>query len=653
MRSWRLLWSTLPTCREYQARYQRAPQSLLHVERLEARLAPSAGDLDVVFGGTGKITTDFHTGSDQLQAIAVQANGQIVAAGTTGGTVSDMALARYNRNGSLDAGFGNGGKVVVSAAGLASAARGVVIQPDGKIVVAGSAGPAGSEQFVVTRFNADGSLDPSFGSGGTTLTGFGAEASASGLALQADGKIVVAGFFQPGANSSASDFALARYTVNGALDPTFGTGGKLTTKVGDFDAAANQVLVQADGKIVAAGHTSTSGGGFKFALVRYNNDGSLDTTFNGTGIVTINFGQLDDIHGLALQPDSKLVAVGSYFTGSKVDLALARYNPDGSLDASFGTGGKVTTDLGGQNQSAQSAVIQADGKLVVAGVYAPKAASEFFLARYRSDGTLDANFGTNGLVLTAFDPSANGGAAGLVQLADGTFVAGGTATDHFALARYWGDNSPPSYALGSPNAVFVAMVYRQLLGRAVDAGGLPGWVNALSQGASRAQVMQAIEQSAEYRTRLVDSLYLQLLHRTSDAGGEAGFVAALGAGMTIEQVKAIILGSPEYLAKAGGTDAAFLQAIYHDVLSRPMDSAGGASWEAAMGGGMSPAQVAFLITTSTEARQDLIAADYQQYLQRPADPGGLAGWLGALSRGLRDEALLAGLIGSQEYFDQL
>ena len=124
-------------------------------------------------------------------------------------------------------------------------------------------------------------------------------------------------------------------------------------------------------------------------------------------------------------------------------------------------------------------------------------------------------------------------------------MAGGTATGHFALARYWGDNSPPSYALGSANAVFVAMVYRQLLGREVDAAGLPGWVNWLSRGASRAQVVQAIEQSAEYRTKVVDNLYLQFLHRTADSAGEAGFVAALGAGMTIEQVKAIFLGSPE------------------------------------------------------------------------------------------------------------
>ena len=187
----------------------------------------------------------------------------------------------------------------------------------------------------------------------------------------------------------------------------------------------------------------------------------------------------------------------------------------------------------------------------------------------------------------------------------------------------------------------------------MDAGGLPGWVNALSQGATRAQVVQGIEQSAEYRTKVVDSLYLQFLHRTADAPGQAGFVAALGAGMTVEQVKAIFIGSPEYVAKAGGTDAAFLQGVYHDVLNRAMDSAGGASWGAAMAGGMTPAQVALLIATSAEARQDLIEADYHQYLQRPADAGGLAGWLNAVSHGLRDEGLLAGVAGSQEYFDRL
>src|SRR5207245_4045883 len=132
---------------------------------------------------------------------------------------------------------------------------------------------------------------------------------------------------------------------------------------------------------------------------------------------------------------------------------------NGSLDTTFGTNGQVTTDLGGLNQSAQSVVIQADGKLVVAGVYAPRGPSEFFLARYLSSGPLDATFGTNGTVFTAFDPSANAGAASLVQLPGGTFVAGGSAGTSFALARYWGDNSPPSYALGSPSAVYINEIY--------------------------------------------------------------------------------------------------------------------------------------------------------------------------------------------------
>src|SRR5205807_9863274 len=136
----------------------------------------------------------------------------------------------------------------------------------------------------------------------------------------------------------------------------------------NYDAGANQVLVQPDGKIILLGHTSTSSGFFNFALARYNSNGSLDSTFGGTGKVTTNFGILDDARSGVLQPDGKIVAVGSTNTGSKTDLALARYNADGSLDSTIGTGGKVTTDLGGVNQAANSVVIQSDGKLVVAGV---------------------------------------------------------------------------------------------------------------------------------------------------------------------------------------------------------------------------------------------------------------------------------------------
>ena len=225
-------------------------------------------------------------------------------------------------------------------------------------------------------------------------------------------------------------------------------------------------------------------------------------------------------------------------------------------------------------------------------MYAPNGPSEFFLARYTASGTLDGSFqpasgmpaatAPAGVVFTAFDPTSNAGAASLVQLPDGTFVAGGSAGTSFALARYWGDNSPPAYALATANAVYVNLLYQQLLGRPVDQPGLSGWVAWLAQGAARSQVALGIEQSPEYRTRLVDGFYSTLLGRPADPAGQAGFVSALGAGMTVEQVQAIILGSAEYAQRAGGSDTAFLQAVYHDILGRPLDSASAAGWSTAL-----------------------------------------------------------------------
>src|SRR5438445_4125808 len=615
----------------------------LTLEYLEDRLLLSAGDLDVVFAG-GKATANFSLGQSQVQALAVQADGKIIGAGQVGGNGSGVALARWNRNGTLDPGFGSAGEVTTPLGSSGnSAARGVAIQADGKILVAGAAGPGGSQECGLARYTPSGSLDATFGEpvsqigpqppqplrSGSVLTNLGGNASATSVAVTPDGKIIVAGAVQPSPFSSASDFALVCYNVDGTLDTTFGTGGIVTTRLGDFDAAANTVLIVPVGqvsnlplqpyKIVAAGHTSTSGGNFNFALVRYNADGTLDTTFNTTGMVTTNFGQLDDIHAAALQADGKIVAVGSTFIGSKVDLALARYNADGSLDTSFGAAGQVTTDLGGVNQSANGLVIQADGTLMVAGVYAPNGPSNFFLARYTSSGTLDTTFGINGKVLTPFDATSNAGASGLVQLPDGTFVAGGSAGTSFALARYWGDNSPPAYARATANAVYVNLLYQQLLGRPVDQPGLSGWASWLAQGAARSQVALGIEQSPEYHTRLVDSFYTTLLVRPADPAGQAGFVSALGAGMTVEQVQAIILGSAEYAQRAGGSDTAFLQALYHDILGRPLDSASAAGWSTALAQ-LNHATVAALILASPEAQADRIQANYQRSLHRPADP---------------------------------
>ncbi len=193
---------------------------------LAARAA--SGDLDATFGTGGKVTTDFAGNDDEAHGIAVQADGKLVTVGVAKTSRSnDFALARYNPNGSLDATFGTGGKVTTDFAGNDDAAFAVVLQSDGKIVVAGEAKTSRNQDFALARYNANGSLDATFGTGGKVMTDFnGDDDAAFALVLQPDGKLVAAGEAKTSRNQ---DFALARYNANGSLDATFGTGGKVTS----------------------------------------------------------------------------------------------------------------------------------------------------------------------------------------------------------------------------------------------------------------------------------------------------------------------------------------------------------------------------------------------------------------------------------------
>ncbi|MER6352930.1 delta-60 repeat domain-containing protein, partial [Streptomyces sp. NPDC001634] len=305
------------------------------------------GDLDPTFGTGGKVLTDFG-GTDF--ATAVQADGKIIAVGQSDGASAgdfDFALARYNTDGSLDPTFGTGGKVTTNFGG-GDGARAVAVQTDGKIVVAGFSN-TGISNFAVARYNTDGSLDPTFNGTGAVTTDFGGEDLALGVALQADGKIVAVGFTSV---FGSDDFALARYNTDGSLDSTFGTGGKVITDFGTGgNDIANGVVVQTDGKIVAAGSSDTAGTN-DFGLARYNTNGSLDNTFGTGGLVTTDFGGISDqAFGVALQTDGKIVAAGFSNASNANDFALARYNTNGSLDSTFGTGGKVLTDFGGIDEA--------------------------------------------------------------------------------------------------------------------------------------------------------------------------------------------------------------------------------------------------------------------------------------------------------------
>jgi uncharacterized delta-60 repeat protein/uncharacterized repeat protein (TIGR01451 family) len=414
---------------------------------LPAAAVAAPGTLDPSFGTGGEVTTDFG-GSDSAEAVAIQSDGKIVAVGGTFSFPSgDFALARYNADGSLDPSFGSGGKVTTDFGGF-DAASAAVIQPDGRIVAAGR---SGSGDFALARYNTDGSLDTTFGNGGKLTTDFGGFDAAFGVALQADGKIVAAGQGGPGGG-----FALARYNTDGSLDPSFGSGGEVTTHFTSGFEVVIAVAIQLDGKIVVTGQTF-AGGFQQFALARYNTDGSLDTSFASGGIVATNFG-FDSAFGgaLAIQPDGKIVAAGRAGT----DFLLARYNGDGSLDATFGSGGIVTTDFGGTVFDAAFGVaLQSNGKIVAAGgtfngFVGPSA--DFALARYNPDGSLDASFGSGGQVTTDF-----GGfdvARSVALQADGKIVAAGTggAGSDFALARYLGDAVGADLLItksGAPNPV--------------------------------------------------------------------------------------------------------------------------------------------------------------------------------------------------------
>ena len=407
-----------------------------------ARAAP--GDLDPGFGGDGKVTTAFFAeanASATIYALAVQGDGKIVAAGSASrsqqsgaGSGSEFAVARYNANGSLDSSFGGDGKVTTDIAGGQDYAYAVAVQGDGKIIAAGSANLNAASfytRFTLVRYNADGSLDASFGTAGIVSTDFfGTNNAATSIALQPDGRIVVAGSAE---EAGADRFALARYNADGSLDASFGTGGKVTTSFFGFDDGATAVALQPDGRIVAVGSAYPGGANNQFALARYNSDGSLDSSFGAGGKFTTDFFGANDLgHAIVLQSDGRIVAGGmAYPGGSGIDeFALARYHADGSLDPTFDGDGRTTVKFSSAYVRRLSAAGQEDGKIVASswGVDGATGFDVFSIVRFNVDGSLDSSFGASGKVTTSFLGSQNQAFATAVQ-PDGNILAAGSAFD--------------------------------------------------------------------------------------------------------------------------------------------------------------------------------------------------------------------------------
>jgi uncharacterized delta-60 repeat protein len=422
--------------------------SLLLTAALVTGLAAAAiGDLDPSFDGDGRQTTDFTaSGEDRASDVAIQSDGKILVAGSDAGNT--VAVARYNSDGSLDSSFDGDGKLTVAFISPGNQSPSVAVQPDGKIVVAGGH----NGDFGVARFTSQGAPETQFGpSNGQALADFaGNTDNPVAVAIAPDGDIVVAGDSQ--AAAAPSEFALARFDSNGDPDGSFGGGdGQQTaTFTGADGQRARDMALESDGDIVMAGEaffTSET----HFALMRFLGNGNPDDSFHDDGQLTTPVGDAG-ADAVAVSPgDAKIMAAGSDGSGH---FAVASYNgSDGSTDSGFGVGGDgiAIADFGpGISADAQGVAIQSDGKIVAAGEADGSQSGQpiqFGIARFDGSGSPDGTFSGDGTQLTAF-PNVSAAATDLALQADGKPVAvGGTdepgSKGDFAVARYQVTDPPP------------------------------------------------------------------------------------------------------------------------------------------------------------------------------------------------------------------
>jgi uncharacterized delta-60 repeat protein len=349
----------------------------------------------------------------------------------------DFAVVRYNPNGTLDITFSGDGKLTTNFGNIDSA-EDVAIQKDGKIVVAGMRCSEGTLvnqncDLALARYRANGALDPTFSGDGKILTDFGGGSNGfwGGLAIQPDGKIVVNGWMWNGADF---DFAIYRYKPNGALDPTFSGDGKVNVNFGSGPQDwANDLALQPNGKIGVSGFScdNTDFEHCDFAVVRLNANGSLDTTFSGDGRQTINFGGNDFSDSIAVQSNGRIVLAGSKNSATSGSCAVARFNSNGSPDTSFSGDGRAVTSFGsGVNSGCSDVRVQSNGKIVVIG----GAGGDFALVRYNANGSLDKTFSMDGKVMIDFGSVDDSGVKLAVQN-NGRYVLAGRSQGDFALAR--------------------------------------------------------------------------------------------------------------------------------------------------------------------------------------------------------------------------
>jgi uncharacterized delta-60 repeat protein len=338
----------------------------------------ASGNLDPNFGSGGIAATDLGGAGDEAYDAALLPDGGVVAVGRTdaaGFTKLDFGVVRYRPDGTPDPGFDGDGIVRTDVLGGGDQANAVAVQPDGKIVVGGYAAAGVSSDFALVRYNPDGTLDPSFDGDGIVTTDLGtASDDVRALAIQPDGSIVAVG-------TADEDIALARYLPDGRLDPAFGQAGKRITDLGSDDAA-NGVALTAGGEILVAGYTLGPRVNRDFLLARYTAAGGLDTTFGDHGVVKTDVGGGDDFaENLTVDGQGRIVLVGRATSPTILDMALVRYGPGGTVDTSFDGDGILTADFHGKGEFGQDVALDAAGRIVAAGYTGSATGTEFALMR--------------------------------------------------------------------------------------------------------------------------------------------------------------------------------------------------------------------------------------------------------------------------------
>lgn len=364
----------------------------------------ASGELDDSFGINGIVITEIGSIYDDATAIEVQADGRIVVAGESlNNTTNELAIVRYDESGDMDETFGNKG-LVIDNLGNSIQTYGLSIQADGKIVIAGCIFNGNDNDIILIRFTSDGFRDPTFGSNGVVQTDSGSNECGYDLAIQSDNKLIVVGFRN---YNNDSDFLIARYDPDGSLDQNFGIGGITTTAIpstmGQFRSGHFKALsIQADGSIVAVGiatiYYQTSSWS-QSAIARYTKNGVLDTNFDNKGLIlgTACFEWVQDVE---IQDDGKIVTIGSNYYSTPREFMLTRLNQDGTLDQSFATDGCARTSIGENYAFSTTLLIQPDNKIIVGGQTRQNNRYCMALARYEMDGSLDLSFNSRGYVIS-------------------------------------------------------------------------------------------------------------------------------------------------------------------------------------------------------------------------------------------------------------